>query len=237
MQPAGPTNFFDAGSPYLSHPLLTAERSAAEVARICSEIGSTDRVLDLGCGFGRHALAFAARGSQVVGIDPSATMIEAANVAATDAGVAIDFRQADAADFVTDEPFDLVVLLFTTLGQLSRVQADSNHAQVLDRAFGAVRPDGHIVIEVPDRDRAVAALVESEELGPTTVTRSFDADHSVIHEHFDSPAGQFHLAYRVFDRAELVAEVERAGFVIEEVIEQALVPPPPTFMTLFAHRP
>jgi len=103
--------------------------------------------------------------------------------------------------------------------------------------FGAVRPDGHVVIEIPERERAVEALITSEQLGPTAVTRSFDNVRSVITERFDTPAGVFDLAYRVFGRDELITLVEQAGFRIEEVTDTALSPPPPTFMTLYAHRP
>lgn len=236
MEPDAPSNFFDVGSPYLGHPLLSPERSAAEVERICSKIGSTDRVLDLGCGFGRHAIAFAARGSQVVGVDPSATMVAAAVERSQAAGVVADFVRGDAAEFVADAPFDLALLLFTTLGQLPSADAPSSHEAVLASAYAAVRPDGHIVVEVPERDRAVAALVEHEELGPTTVTRSFDAERSVMREQFATPNGHFDLAYRLFSQDELVAAVEAAGFVIEEVTDEGLMPPPPNFMTLFAYR-
>lgn len=231
------TNFFDAQSPYLGHPLLTQERSAAEVHTICSLISSTERVLDAGCGFGRHSVEFARGGADVVGIDPSETMIAAARERASAAGVEVDFRQVRASDFVTDRPFDIVVCLFTTLGQLTSTDAPSDHVATLDALFAAVRPDGHIVVEVPERERAVAALVESEELGPTVVTRSFDAEQSVLTERFETPHGRFDLAYRLFGRSELTELVEGAGFRIEEINDSALSPPPDTFMTLYAYRP
>ena len=36
-------NFFDAGSPYLSHPLLTAERTALEVDFVANAKGYSER--------------------------------------------------------------------------------------------------------------------------------------------------------------------------------------------------
>lgn len=242
--PRRATNFFGAASPYLTHPLLTPERSVAEVEAICAEISSTGRVLDVGCGFGRHSIAFSQRGSEVVGIDPSATMVAAAMDRSVAAGVSATFRQMSAAEFAAGHisepaaaPFDLAICLFTTLGQLDALESPGDHEACLAAMHSAIRPDGHVVIEVPERDRAVDALVEQEQLGPTTVTRTFDPDRSVIAERFTSPDGAFDLAYRVFSADELSDAVTAAGFRIEEIRHNALVPPPPTFMTLFAHRP
>ena len=55
------------------------------------------RVLDLGCGAGRHAIELAKRGYDVVGIDISPTMLEAATKRAEEAGVRVAFRQGDLA--------------------------------------------------------------------------------------------------------------------------------------------
>ena len=84
--------FFDDGSPYLSHPLLTEERTQRELAAIEELIGPLrGPVLDIGCGFGRHSVALADRGLEVVGIDPSATMIAAAQRRAAEGGIEVDF--------------------------------------------------------------------------------------------------------------------------------------------------
>ena len=68
-------NFFDDGSPYLGHPLLTAERTATEIDEVERLTGSVSgRVLDIGCGFGRHSIELASRFADVTGIDPSSTI-------------------------------------------------------------------------------------------------------------------------------------------------------------------
>ena len=50
-------------------------------------------VLDLGCGTGISARAFAAKGLRVIGIDPNATMLAAARAA----GGGVEYREGDAA--------------------------------------------------------------------------------------------------------------------------------------------
>jgi SAM-dependent methyltransferase len=54
------------------------------------------RVLDVGCGDGDWALAAARQGAQVVGVDASLPMIEAARVRARDAALDVRFQQGDA---------------------------------------------------------------------------------------------------------------------------------------------
>ena len=63
-----------------------------------------ERVLDLGCGTGQLSAQIAAAGAEVVGIDLSAEMIEAAREEFPD----LSFVVGDARDFFFAEPFDAV---------------------------------------------------------------------------------------------------------------------------------
>jgi trans-aconitate methyltransferase len=63
-----------------------------------------ERILDVGCGTGHLTQQIAQTGAQVVGIDASPNMIEAAKQAYPE----LDFRVADASNFTFDEPFDAI---------------------------------------------------------------------------------------------------------------------------------
>jgi len=63
--------------------------------RMCLQPGDT--LLDLGCGAGRHAIAFARRGLRVTGVDISETMLLHAKERAEAAGADISFLKADLA--------------------------------------------------------------------------------------------------------------------------------------------
>lgn len=53
------------------------------------------RVLDLACGEGRHALAAAGRGATVVAVDAGPDQLEAGRSHAAEAGLTVEWRQAD----------------------------------------------------------------------------------------------------------------------------------------------
>ncbi|MFY1636203.1 aminotransferase class I/II-fold pyridoxal phosphate-dependent enzyme [Solwaraspora sp. WMMB335] len=76
----------------------TAERTSAEVAYLADVLAAYApgrRVLDLGCGVGRHAVGLARRGFDVVGVDVSEYALDRAAAAAAAAGVDLELHRAD----------------------------------------------------------------------------------------------------------------------------------------------
>ena len=149
------TNFFEEGSPFLQHPLLTAMRTAREVDFLLSELvlPPRARVLDVGCGFGRHSIELARRGYRVVGIDPSAAMIAAAqermrNLAASvsiSTPLDVTFYPLDGQSFVADGQFEAAICLMTTLGQISE---HGDNRSMVARIYANLRPGGQLVVRV-----------------------------------------------------------------------------------------
>lgn len=210
-------DFFDEDSPFLSHPLLTAERTAAEVDFVIAqlEVGAGDTVLDAGCGFGRHAVELARRGFAVTAVDPSPTMIAQGRQLAAEAGVDITFVTApvEACRFKTT--FDGVICLFTTLGQ---VGAAGENEALLEKLFETLKPDGRLVVEVPQRETAVAALRPEDHFGDTQIERSYDPESRRVTERFvvqdGTQARRFLLQYRLYSAVELVEILTAVGFQI-----------------------
>jgi len=102
------------------------------------------RVLDLGCGAGHAAVAFARQGAKVIAVDPSDHQIDAARRAAEQAEVRIELEQANLADlaFIRADAIDAAFSAFA----LAEV-AD------LDRVFRQVhrvlKPEGPLVFSLP----------------------------------------------------------------------------------------
>ncbi|HXF75960.1 MAG TPA: class I SAM-dependent methyltransferase [Methylomirabilota bacterium] len=80
--------------------------------------GPVRAVLDLGCGTGNHALLLAQRGYQVVGVDGSAEMLEAARQKAAlgRSASGASFHQSDIAGLRLQQAFDAALMMFAVLG-------------------------------------------------------------------------------------------------------------------------
>lgn len=139
------------------------------------------RVLDVGTGTGRGAIALAARGADVTGVDASAEMLAVARRRASDAGVRVTFVQGDAHGLAyEDRAFDAVVCLRVlmhtpdwrqSLGELCRV---TRHRVLFDypalmSAAALQSAARHLVSKAGGRteayrvfaDRAVKATLEA----------------------------------------------------------------------------
>ncbi len=106
------------------------------------------RVLDVGCGTGHTALAFAASGAEVVALDLTPEMLAQGRRLASDRGLTgVTFREGDVADLpFPDERFDLVTSRFSAhhytrpeaaLGEVARVLAPGGTLLLVD----AVAPE------------------------------------------------------------------------------------------------
>jgi SAM-dependent methyltransferase len=79
---------------------------------------SVQKLLDLGCGTGNHALPLAQRGYQVVGVDRSNDMLDSARKKAASQAMSgsVKYQQGDIRDFPLDEVFDASLMMFAVLG-------------------------------------------------------------------------------------------------------------------------
>ena len=107
------------------------------------------RLLDLGCGTGIHACAFAKAGYHVTAIDRSEEMLEQARERAkreldSDSPGSIEFIRGDIRDFGLSRLFDVVVALFHVISYLPKNDD-------LDAAFARIRehldPKGILVFD------------------------------------------------------------------------------------------
>lgn len=116
-----------------AYPLVYAHRDEEE-ARQCIDLIESNvepvpgaRILDVGCGRGRHALRLAERGYRVTGIDLSEPSIRQARQEAAARDLTAVFSVRDMRDTVCNACFDGVVNLFTTFGYFAN-DADNEAA-------------------------------------------------------------------------------------------------------------
>jgi ubiquinone/menaquinone biosynthesis C-methylase UbiE len=142
-----------------AEPRGEAARQAAAAAALtrCPPGGA---LLDVACGFGRHAIPLAAAGFAVTGVDRSAALLaEARRRAQAAAGertptlVEADYRELPFAD----ASFDAALNLDTSLGYLG----DEEDTDVLREIGRVLKPGARLVIETMHRDLLVRELTET----------------------------------------------------------------------------
>jgi cyclopropane fatty-acyl-phospholipid synthase-like methyltransferase len=152
--------FFDAHAPIYEDNVFT-KATMAEVDFLVGELKleKGDRVLDVGCGTGRHAVELARRGLVVTGLDISENMLSRARSAASAAGVSVRLIQGDATRDLPDGPFDVALSLcegaFGLLG--SGDDAIEQPVSILSGMADRLVPGGWVVITVLNGLRAARA--------------------------------------------------------------------------------
>ena len=160
--------------PIFAHPRLAAVYDAFDSDRsdldaylaIADELGAGS-VLDVGCGTGTFALLLAARGIDVIGVDPAAASLAVAR----DKPGADRVRWLDGdARAVTSARPRVRVDLATMTGNVAQAVVDpADWAATLQAVHDAVRPGGHLVLET--RDPAAQGWTE---WNPATTHRVLD---------------------------------------------------------------
>ena len=219
-----PTETWDAFfSEFYLRAFREDERSAAAEAQAlaAAELSGCPRdgdLLDVPCGFGRHALPLADAGYHVVGVDRAQPLLDEAGRRAGD-GRWPKFARADYRDLpFADASFDAALNLFSSLGYLG----DEEDTRALAEIGRVLRPGGRLVIDIMHRDLLVRRFQESswQMLGEGRLLleqRTFDpaaglaqTTQTLIDARGERDSRTFSL--RVYSATELLAMLASAGF-------------------------
>jgi SAM-dependent methyltransferase len=209
--------FWEAMEPALCAPgrLRLAEGDVAGIAA-ATELREGARVLDLGCGPGAHALAFAARGCRVTGVDRTRRLLERAEAAAGERGLRVEWVQADMREFRRPRAFDLVCSLYTSFGYFD----DDDNRRVLENVRASLEPPGAFVLDVITRETVARRWREGAEFELDGVQyrerRRLSEDGPALLADWTVVSGDVRRSFRVRQRLYTASELEellgRVGF-------------------------
>ncbi len=212
------------GSAYLRYSFTKGTQQEVDFVVGTLGLAAGDRVLDVGCGPGRHAHELARRGFQVHGIDISQRFVD---LAIRDAPAGATFERLDARDMPFRDEFDAAICLCQ--GAFGLMTADDENQTVLSGIAAALRPGGRLALSAFSSYFAVKYHEAA----------TFDAAAGVGHERTevrdeDGLAIEVDLWTACFTPRELRLMCARAGLVptdIWSVEPGSYGPAPPTVET------
>jgi len=181
------------------------------------KIESSGKILDMTAGAGRHAINFARRGFNVTAVDLSKNLLKVAKENASVYDFNIDFIHSDIRKFETNDKFELVLNLFTSIGYFD---SDEENFELLRKAYNFLKPGGYFVLDYFNRNYLENNLVPSsvETINETVINqnRSIRGNRVIkeIEIRKNGNTKKYFESVRMFSFNELKTELEYSGFKI-----------------------
>lgn len=175
------------------------------------------RILDIGCGLGYHAVAFARRGFKVTAFDPGEKYLETAREKIADSGVEVDLRRMRCERLTEKERFSLAWAGWYCPGHLTPFQM----VETFTRVHNALEPGGWFISNVAGKPKLPPSdkVREWHELPDCYALSEKWVDDTHFHEHsrFVYPGENKIIkiveSERMFGVNEILPLLKQAGFV------------------------
>ena len=186
--------------------LKTAKKEADFIEKVL-QLSKKARILDLGCGFGRHAIELAKRGFDVTATDISSDLLSIAKRNAKKAHVKIKFYQKDIRKIDFRNRFDAVIMMLNTFGLLS----DEGNEKIIKNISRALKKGGKAVIDLrnPERLKKGNLYGKVEQIGKlkvyTEINRCPSRKRIMVKRYFyrGGERKEYVFVARLYNRSEL----------------------------------
>ncbi len=205
-------------------PFMTPEQTMREVSFIEASLEATPgaEILDVGCGYGRHAIELVQKGLNVTGLDLSLPLLIRAADEAQRRALSVNFVHADMREMPFDQKFDGAYSMLTSFGYFDE---DAN-LKVAEGVARALKPGGRFLLDIVNRDYIVADLptriwwegvgcVVLEEVDFNFHTSRIVTRRSVVFE--DGRQLEQEISVRAYSLHELGRLLRQAGFRVLDI--------------------
>lgn len=200
-----------------------ATRCAKTILALCGleDAPQPAELLDIACGAGRHALAFARLGYRVTANDLSPFLLDRARELSLQERLHLEFSRQDMRRITFNRQFDLIVQLFSSFGYF---ESERDDRDVIASVSTLLRPGGCYVLDlinpghlerhfVPHTSRKAGSLLITEErtLTETHVTKRITVLEENGQEH------SFNESVKLFSREETFDLLASEGFRVDRL--------------------
>ena len=180
------------------------------------------RVIDVGCGHGRHAIALAECGLDVIGLDFAAALLNRARQVATKRRAPAHWVRGDMRRLPVRSECAEAVIVMDAFGFFD---TEEEHEAILQEAARVLTTGGRLALKVvnggivldafrerdrEERDGTVVSVHRTLTLDPPRMTESISVSGSRGH-------GEYERRQRLYRAEELRAALEHAGFAVAGV--------------------
>lgn len=183
------------------------------------QLSPRSRVIDIGCGHGRHALALAERGPEVIGLDLAVALLNRARHLAAELRTQVSWIRGDMRRLPLRSECASAAVMMDTFGFFD---TEDEHAAVLQEAARVLTTDRRLVLKVvnggpildafretdrEERDGVVISVSSTLTMDPLRMTQRISVSGTRGH-------GEYERRQRLYRVEELGAALEHVGFGI-----------------------
>ncbi len=208
---------------YQSLPQTLEERTQKEVEGAISilKLKKGQKILDVPCGYGRHAIALAKKGFKVTGVDLNPVHLKKAKNDAKEKGVKVEWKKENMLKLKYKEEFDACINLFYSFGFFDK---DSENFKALENIFRSLKKGGKFLFHTDvNLQRVLKGKHKFEEIrhlksgNKLTIVESYSPENKRMNGSWtilkkDGKKTKKNYSMRVYSKEEFIELCKNTGF-------------------------